>query len=386
MLLRSAKGINKDLSPDFRLIACAAAGYCYNTAMRAHSMPIPAVTLWIYACIFLVFCMVVIGGLTRLTESGLSIVEWKLVSGVFPPMSEASWQKEFNAYRTSPQYLKVNRGMSLGEFQGIFWLEYIHRLLGRLVGLTFAAPLCFFWLTKRLAPRIARKMLGITLLVGVQGVVGWYMVKSGLVDVPSVSPYRLAFHLGLAVTIFCCLLHVAYVSQRNATTRTSPPPLFRLSLVVTGAVFLQILLGALVAGLDAGMTYNTWPLMDGSFFPSGAFTLVPVWSNFFEHIPVVQFQHRWFAFVVLTIIMYLYAQCRIRYRNSHIPRIGAAIAALAGIQALLGIVTLLLVVPVALGTAHQAVALLLIGFCVWLNHVLYYCPERTTHQEAGLSD
>ncbi len=352
-----------------------------RSAMEAslHSRYVKA---WIHACILLVFCMVVIGGLTRLTESGLSIVEWKLVSGILPPLTESAWQEELEAYRASPQYQQVNRGMSLGEFKEIFWLEYIHRLLGRLVGLMFIVPLAFFWVTKRLTPTLAKKMLGLSILVGIQGAVGWYMVKSGLVDVPWVSPYRLAFHLGLAVVIFSLLLHVAYTTHQ-VRAPAAPHPLFRLSFFTTALVFIQILLGALVAGLDAGYTYNTWPLMDGALIPAHLATLEPFWRNFFEHIPLVQFQHRWFAFAVLTIIIYQHFCAMVKFNDSRITRVCAGITILAVLQVALGIVTLLHAVPVMLGTLHQAVALVLIGFCVWLNHVLYYCPESTAHQDAG---
>lgn len=338
--------------------------------------------LWLHACIFLVFCMVVIGGLTRLTESGLSIVEWKLISGILPPLSTEAWQQEFTAYQTSPQYREVNRGMSLEEFQGIFWLEYIHRLLGRLVGLTVALPLALFWLKKQLPPGTARKMLLVTLLVGSQGVVGWYMVKSGLMNVPWVSPYRLAFHLGLAAIIFGSLIHVAYTAQQPGTAKT-PLPLFRLSLLTTGMVFVQLLLGALVAGLDAGLTYNTWPLMDGSLVPNHLFQMEPVARNFFEHIPLVQFQHRWFAILVLTIIIYQHVRLMLRYPRSRIARVSTAILAIALGQVGLGIATLLLVVPITLAVLHQATALLLIGFCIYLNHMLYCQPEAIAQEDAA---
>ena len=341
------------------------------------------VTLWIRALLLLVFSMVVVGGLTRLTESGLSIVQWKLLSGILPPLSHEAWVEEFAAYQTSPQYAQVNHGMSLSEFQNIFWLEYIHRLLGRAVGVAFLLPLAFFWIRKQLPRPVARKMMALSVLVGVQGAVGWYMVKSGLVDMPWVSPYRLAFHLGLAVIIFCGLLHVAYTSQPGLE-RGRKHPMFRLSLLTTSLVFLQILLGALVAGLDAGLTYNTWPLMDGALIPDGLFLKEPLWRNIFEHIPLVQFQHRWFAIIVLTIIIYQYLGAMVKFGSSRITRACAGIAAIALLQVALGVATLIWVVPVALATIHQAVALALIGFCVWLNHVLYYCPESIAQQDAGI--
>ncbi len=319
--------------------------------------------------------MVVVGGLTRLTESGLSIVEWKLVSGILPPLSDQAWQEELQAYRASPQYQQVNKGMSVEEFKHIFWLEYIHRLLGRLVGLTFALPLMLFWMRGLLPLPVARKMLLITMLVAVQGAVGWYMVSSGLKDVPWVSPLRLAFHLGLAAIIFCLLLHVLYTTQRgDAPTR--PHPLFRLSCLASALVFLQILMGALVAGLDAGLTYNTWPLMDGAWIPPHLFLLEPLMTNFFEHIPLVQFQHRWVAVLVLTIIIYQHLRVMLSFSGSPITRVSWGILALVLVQFSLGVMTLVLVVPIGLATLHQAVALLLIGFCVFANHMLYFHPHN----------
>lgn len=326
--------------------------------------------------------MVVIGGLTRLSESGLSIVEWKLVSGIFPPLGEQAWQEELQAYRASPQYQQVNRGMSVEEFKHIFWLEYIHRLLGRLVGLTFALPLLVFWVRGHLPRPVARTMLLITTLVGVQGVVGWYMVSSGLKDVPWVSPLRLAFHLGLAVIIFCLLIHVLYTTQRRDAP-TQKHPLFRLSCVTTALVFVQILMGALVAGLDAGLTYNTWPLMDGAWIPHNLFFLEPVMVNFFEHIPLVQFQHRWMAVLVLTIIIYQHFRVMLSFSCSPITRVSWGILVLIAAQFSLGVMTLVLVVPIGLATLHQAVALLLIGFCVFANHMLYFHPQKPDERENG---
>ncbi len=337
-----------------------------------------AVRIWIYTLIALVFCMVVVGGLTRLTESGLSIVEWKLVTGILPPLSESAWEAELQEYRSSPQYQQINKGMSIDEFKNIYWLEYIHRLLGRLVGIAFIVPLAAFWITGRLPPPLNWKMLGITALVGVQGIVGWYMVKSGLVDVPWVSPYRLAFHLGLAVVIFCTLLHVAYTAQLSEKPSNAPPEqrgLRRMSLIITLLVFIQILMGALVAGLDAGLTYNTWPLMDGQLAPSGLLLQEPVIRNFFEHVPMVQFQHRWFAFVLLTLIMYQHFRLMILLSGSRVTQASLGLICVCVVQIVLGIATLLYHVPIDLAVVHQAVACVLIGFCVLIHHMLYYSPS-----------
>lgn len=334
----------------------------YNIAVNTAPPISRSVKLWLMICLGLVFCMVVIGGLTRLTESGLSIVEWKLVSGILPPMHDAAWEEEFAAYRTSPQYRQVNVGMSLREFRHIFWLEYIHRLLGRLVGLAFALPLAVFWLRKRLPPPLAGKMLRITALVGAQGAVGWLMVSSGLRDVPWVSPYRLALHLGLAVVIFCALIRVLYPARPG---HGASAPLRRLSRLTAALVFVQMLIGALVAGMDAGLAYNTWPLMDGSLIPPHV-TYTPTW---------VQFLHRWTAVPVVALILYQHVSVTRKISDPRTLRVSWGTLALVAAQFALGVATLVLAVPTALAALHQATALLLIGFCVLLSQMLYSAGE-----------
>lgn len=329
------------------------------------------IAVWLLFSALCVFGMVVLGGLTRLTESGLSIVHWKPLTGTLPPLSQEAWQAEFEAYRTSPQYEKVNFGMSLQEFKNIFWLEYLHRLAGRLIGLVFLLPLLYFAVRRQLTAKLGWRLAGIFLLGGLQGVIGWYMVKSGLIDVPSVSPYRLALHLGTAFILFAMLLWTALDLLAKPSAMRIPPH-FNLSAgIVTGVLFLQVLLGALVAGLDAGLTYNTFPLMDGHFIPNGLYLLEPAWKNHFENVTMVQFQHRLGAYLVTAVtavfvfFVYKYAIASgLKYRLMLFS--GLVIG-----QVLLGIMTLLQNVPIVLASLHQAVAALLFATAIWIWHSIY---------------
>lgn len=330
-------------------------------------------------CMALVFCMVVIGGLTRLTESGLSIVEWKLFSGILPPLTHESWEAEFTAYQASPEFRIENQGMSLGDFQGIFWLEYLHRLLGRLIGMVVLIPLVFIWFSPNVARWFRWRMSLVALLVGLQGTVGWYMVKSGLVDVPWVSPYRLALHLGLAVSLFGLLVATwlrldESIPQRMMASPTSRT-LMRLSKVALLVLFLQILFGAFVAGLDAGFTYNTFPLMDGDFFPPSMWQLSPLPRNLFENIATVQFIHRWWAFIATAFVL-LTAFCVWRQTTLRSLRylcVSLSVTVIA--QVVLGITTLLMVVPTSYAAAHQALAVVLFGQLLALCYYLQSSQE-----------
>ncbi len=336
--------------------------------------PLRPLTLWLFTCAFLVFSMVVIGGLTRLSESGLSIVEWKLVSGILPPLSETAWQAEFAAYQTSPQFQLVNHAMTLHDFQGIFWLEYLHRLLGRLVGLAYILPLLFFASRKAASPLFLWKMTSISALVGMQGVVGWYMVKSGLIHEPAVSQYRLGFHLCLAILIFSLTLW-QWLRLRMPATPTSTVHT-KLSWYILTAIFLQIFMGALVAGLDAGLTYNTFPLMDGAWIPTGIYSNTPLWLNHFENIITVQFQHRVFAFVVLGLIGFQ------AWRIHHHPLTSSAsrhlsliLVSICSLQIILGIITLIMVVPIHLAATHQAIAVLTLACAIITHYHLTHSQE-----------
>lgn len=329
---------------------------------------------WLLACAAMVFVMIIIGGVTRLTESGLSIVEWQPLAGAIPPLNEADWQALFDKYRQSPEYSLVNFAMSLGEFKGIFWLEYIHRLWGRLIGLAFALPALFFLAKGAIRGALRWQLPVLFLLGGAQGALGWFMVESGLVADPRVSPYRLAAHLMLAVGLYGWLLWLALDRLRPADGLVLPSPrdsklrahLHGLCLLI----MLTILSGAFVAGLDAGLTYNSFPLMDGRFVPEGYGQLSPWWRNLFEHIPAVQFNHRWLAvFTALAII----ATC-LRAQSAALPRAARhsinGLLAMALIQPALGIATLLLVVPVWLGALHQAGAIALLTGALAAMHAL----------------
>ncbi|HUN50650.1 MAG TPA: COX15/CtaA family protein [Candidatus Sulfotelmatobacter sp.] len=330
-----------------------------------------AVGLWLLAVAALVFAMVLLGGTTRLTHSGLSIVEWQPVSGVIPPLDQAAWQAEFSHYQQFPEYRDVNAGMTLDQFKAIFWVEYAHRLLGRVIGLVFALPFVYFlWvgaLERSLAPRLGL----ILLLGGAQGFLGWFMVESGLVRDPAVSHYRLTAHLGLAVILYGAILWTAFDLLRPARRRDGGAITRRFAAMLVGLVFLQILAGGLVAGLHAGLIYNTWPLMDGSLAPLGLFTAKPWWRNPLENIAMVQFDHRMLAYLVLACTLALCWRVVAGPGPAAGARRAAALLLLAVLgQVALGIATLLLVVPVPLAVVHQAGALVVFTAALWLCHGL----------------
>lgn len=325
-----------------------------------------AIALWLFAVAALVALMVVIGGLTRLTESGLSMVEWRPVTGWLPPLSEAAWGAEFEKYKQFPEYQKVNAGMTLEGFKNIFWLEYIHRLLGRIIGLAFALPFLWFWLRRAIPVGMKRHLITMFLLGGAQGALGWFMVASGLVDHPDVSHYRLTTHLGLAFFIFAYLLWGGLsLLRRGAMVHWSGGGI---AAILTLVVFVQILSGGLVAGLNAGLAHNTWPLMDGAFIPNGLLIMQPAWLNVFENAMTVQFQHRMGAYLVaiLAVITAVMLKGRAATGLRH------ALLTVIALQILLGIMTLLHQVPIALGTLHQAGAVAVFGICValWHDHAL----------------
>jgi cytochrome c oxidase assembly protein subunit 15 len=323
-----------------------------------------AVRIWLWLVAALVFAMVVVGGATRLTDSGLSITEWQPILGVIPPLSEADWQAAFAKYQATPEYAIVNAGMSLAEFKFIYWWEWTHRFLGRLIGFAFAVPFLGFWLARMLRPGLALKLLGVLALGALQGAVGWYMVKSGLVDRIDVSQYRLALHLLVAFGILALLVWLALdvghqADERRASTLTrgalwGARLLFALVLVQSG-------LGALVAGLKAGLTYNTWPLMDGRLVPEGLGTLSPWYLNLFENVTTVQFDHRIVAYAVAAFALW-HAVALMRAGTDE-RAVGSAglLAAAVLVQMGIGIFTLLNGVPLALGLAHQAGAALVVA-------------------------
>jgi len=340
-----------------------------------HSQHLPQVRAWLIGCMLMVVLMVGIGGITRLTESGLSIVEWKLFSGVFPPLSHQGWKEAFSAYQTSPEFKLKNSDFSLSQFQGIYWLEYIHRLLGRLTGLVFLLPLLVLGLQKKLPRPLLARMLGITLLVAMQGAVGWLMVASGLEHDPRVNPVRLALHLSLAFSIFGCLWWT-WLQLQTPRSTGAPPCMRPLARAVFAITILQIIFGALVAGNDAGLSYNTFPLMDGRVVPNGLATLNPFWRNIIENIVMVQWQHRMLAFILFFSCLGMAAYGR-HSREPHLRFWLRALLLVITLQFLLGVATLLSVVATALASAHQLLALALVMVVVAL---LYHTPQSTTRQ------
>ena len=315
-----------------------------------------AVAAWLLICAAVVFVIVVVGGITRLTRSGLSIVEWQPLIGALPPFSDADWQALFAKYRETPQFKRVNFDMQLDGFKRIFWWEYAHRLLGRLAGLVFLAPFLYFLARRRLDAPLAGKLALVFLLGALQGALGWWMVKSGLVDDPRVSQFRLTAHLGMALLIFGFQLWIAFgLLDQNRRKPVKPKTLIPL------LVFLMALSGGMVAGIRAGSAYNTFPLMNGHLVPPEILMLEPWWRNFGYNMATVQFVHRGF-FWLLCILIPL-AWWKARGKGSSTVLLAAFV-----LQAGLGIATLLLKVPVVLAAAHQAGAVLLLAAALWYAH------------------
>ncbi|MCF6322508.1 MAG: COX15/CtaA family protein [Rhizobiaceae bacterium] len=321
------------------------------------------VRYWLYFICLMVAAIVIIGGATRLTDSGLSITEWKPLLGIFPPLSHAQWLSEFEKYRQIPEYQQINKGMSLGEFQFIYWWEWGHRFFGRMIGFVFAIPLAYFWISKRLEPGLKPRLLLLLALGGLQGFVGWWMVSSGLVERTDVSQYRLATHLIIAFLIFAYALWVA----RGLAPHSKEPArkiIHIMAPLMVMFIFFQIFLGALVAGLDAGLAFNDWPLMDGAIIPDSLFVIEPAWLNFFENIKMVQFTHRMTAYALLAFIIFnLIISLNPSTGATH-KRRAVIITIIALIQAAIGIITLLLQVPLSWALLHQLGALILLGFAV----------------------
>jgi len=323
----------------------------------------------------LVAMMVLVGGITRLTESGLSIVEWKLLSGTLPPLSQQAWESEFAAYQQTPEYQKVNTGMLLDEFKQIFWLEYLHRLLGRTTGLALVIPFVVFAIRKHMDAVLTKRMAAACLLVAAQGTVGWLMVKSGLVDDPRVSPIRLALHLSLAFILFGLLfwtrLQLTHAHRLTGITSNAPLHIRLLLLLVS----IQVVLGAFVAGTDAGLSYNSFPLMDGDWIPDGLLTLSPWTRNLIENVTMIQFQHRMTAYLVsFAIIVFVISQWKQADRATRYLLVWLMDALL--IQFSLGVMTLIYHVPLALASAHQMGALLLWSICIRLCFALPLKPSQ----------
>jgi len=332
-------------------------------AARSKTKNGPAVALWIWSLAALVFLMVVVGGATRLTESGLSITEWKPITGVIPPLTQADWLEEFHKYQQIPQFSAMFPDMDVAGFKFIFFWEWSHRLIGRALGFVLALPLVFFWVTGRLTNGLKAKMVGILALGGLQGFVGWWMVSSGLTKRVEVAQERLAIHLLLASLTFACLVWIAASLRKKAAT-PGAATLRPLANVILFVIFLQIGLGALVAGLRAGRVYNTWPLMDGSFLPPrdvlGALT--PFWRNLTDNVATVQLDHRLVAYTLL-VLAALQLVMALKVGGKAAIRATVFLSVVV-VQAALGIITLVLAVPLWAGLLHQAFAMAVLGKAV----------------------
>jgi heme a synthase len=323
-----------------------------------------AVRIWLGLVLLALFCLVLVGGATRLTQSGLSITQWQPIHGVIPPLNAAEWQDEFDRYKQIPQFQLLNSDLTVEDFKGIFWWEWAHRLIARAMGVIFAVPLIFFWVTGRIEKSLRWPLVGIFALGGLQGAIGWWMVSSGLEARTDVSQYRLATHLVTACLIFAACMWVmralAPHSDDAAPTRYSAGIA---GLIAVMALF-QIYLGALVAGLHAGLSYNTWPLMDGAVVPGDLFVQNPWWINFFENPKLVQYVHRLGAYALTAVVLVNMIVCLRTARGSTHARRAIVLTVLVLIQAGLGISTLLMQVPLHLALAHQAGALIVFGFAV----------------------
>lgn len=329
---------------------------------------LPYIRWWLVLVAAMVFAMVIVGGATRLTDSGLSITEWKPLLGAIPPLSEAHWLEALEKYRQIPEYQLINKGMSLDEFKFIYWWEWGHRFLGRAIGVVFFVPFVFFWLTGRLHKSQVPRLLVLFVLGGLQGALGWYMVMSGLVERTDVSQYRLSAHLTLATIIFAAIVWTALGVGRDKRQPVSTVTLGWSALALTGLIIAQTALGGFVAGLDAGLSHNTWPLMDGRLVPNGLMAMEPAWRNFFENVLTVQFQHRIMAYII-AILALLHAARAVSEKNPPSVRMsGFAILFAVLAQIGFGIWTLLAHVPITLGLIHQGGALVVLAACIWHLH------------------
>ncbi|MEC8956178.1 MAG: COX15/CtaA family protein [Pseudomonadota bacterium] len=321
---------------------------------------------WLLICCGLVFVMVILGGVTRLTGSGLSMVDWRPIMGAIPPLSSEDWQTTFNMYKQSPEFIVKNFSMNVEDFKSIFWLEYLHRLLGRLIGLVFFFPFLYFVAKGYLYKREIPKYLIMLFLGGMQGLLGWYMVQSGLIDNPAVSQYRLTAHLSSAFLIYGFMLWVAlsliYPEKRTSNKWT------RITIGLTTLIVITIISGGFVAGLKAGKIYNTYPMMGEYWIPPGIFALEPSWINWFENIATVQLSHRILTLTTLLAVMFYWFNIRKSNLSKRVIKAVNALLHTTILQFILGISTLLMFVPTALAAAHQATAMLLLSVALYLCH------------------
>ena len=319
--------------------------------VRGGGTPSPApVRLWLYGIALLILAMIVVGGATRLTDSGLSITEWRPIHGTIPPLNEAEWQEEFEKYRQIPEYQLINRGMTLEGLKEIFWWEWAHRFLGRFIGVAFFVPLVWFWATGRIGRSLAPQLAGIFVLGGLQGAVGWWMVASGLAERTDVSQYRLAVHLTLAFAIYALVIWVAQGLAPRAPVAGGGETRGRtLALVLLVLLFVQVFLGGLVAGLDAGLVANTWPTMDGELIPHGLLVVEPWWRNAFENPVTAQFDHRMIAYAILVVaLVHLVRQRGVQGAGGALVLFLVLLA-----QAAIGVATVVLEMPLHVALFHQ---------------------------------
>ncbi|MEQ1651907.1 MAG: COX15/CtaA family protein [Hyphomicrobium sp.] len=331
-----------------------------------------AVEVWLWCVAALVFAMIVVGGATRLTDSGLSITEWKPILGAIPPLGESDWQAAFEKYKQIPEYALVNKGMALDDFKFIYWWEWSHRFLGRIIGIVFALPLVMFWAAGRLRAGAPLKMLGVLALGALQGGIGWYMVSSGLADRVDVSQYRLALHLSVAMAIFALLVWLALDERRarvGLSASTASPAVQRWAVILTALVGVQIVLGAFVAGLKAGLVYNTWPTMNGQIFPSDYWSTEHGLLSLFDSHAAVQFNHRLVAYIVLAAVLVQLWRIFRGDATGAAKRSGQLLAVATFAQAALGIMTLIMHVPLSLGLIHQGGAAIVLALAVWHGFV-----------------
>ena len=326
------------------------------------------IAYWLFFCAAVIFGMILLGGVTRLTSSGLSMVDWKPIMGVIPPMTQTDWQEMFLKYQQFPEYQKINVGMSLEDFKPIFMYEYLHRVLGRLIGVIFIVPFLFFYFSRRIKTGLTPKLVIMLIGGGCQGLLGWYMVKSGLVDNPHVSQYRLTAHLGAAVLIYGFILWTAF--GLVLTARAQPVELQRFSMGLSALIYLMILSGGLVAGTHAGNAYSTWPLMGDSFVPAGLYAMTPAWLSAFEDITTIQFNHRMFAYLIVALVVAFAIRA---FRFGIVGRLKVGIFCLIGLlgmQVTLGISTLIFYVPIPVAAAHQVGAVALLTASLFISHCL----------------
>lgn len=329
------------------------------------------IAYWLLACATVIFGMIVLGGVTRLTHSGLSMVEWRPLVGIIPPLSEADWLAVFDKYKLFPEYQKVNYGMSLDEFKYIFMFEYLHRVLGRIIGIIYFLPMVYFFITQKVAQGFKRKLIALLVLGGMQGLMGWFMVMSGLVDNPRVSQYRLTAHLGLAVLIYAYMFWLAMDLLLEPVKGRIHNGIARFSKILVGLIYFMILTGGIVAGIRAGFAYNTWPLMGEWFFPPGLFPEQLGFKAVFEDITTVQFNHRMLAYFIaacVAIFVYKGTTARMLSGKAHTAMFALLIALIC--QVGLGISTLIYLVPVPLAAAHQAGAVVLLTAALYVAHRL----------------